>query len=136
MFARNEWLSLLQRRSILLLSCSLLLTMFLFMVAHDAPQHFSVARPLLRVLQVLPAIPLAAMALIAGRYLARETNEFIRMVVIQSMLWGLGVTMVANIVRGVLFENGNACGPSQICDIDVFFATALVALAAQLRRTA
>jgi hypothetical protein len=43
------------------------------------------------------------MVYIVGQYLARETDEFIRMIVTRSLLWGLGVTMVANIVLSVLF---------------------------------
>ena len=74
------------------------------------------------------------MVYIIGRYLARETDEFIRAIVTRSILWGLGVTMVANIVLNVLFSGGSAYGPSQIFDIDIFFATAFLALLAQLRR--
>ena len=134
MFARNEHLSPLQRRSGLLLAGTMLLTMLLFFIAHDLPAHFTLATTLLHFLQILPAIPVAAMVWIVGQYLARETDEFIRMIVTRSLLWGLGVTMVANIVLSVLFEGGSAYGPSPIFDIDIFFVTSLLALFIQIRR--
>ena len=67
MFARNKHLSPLQRRSGLRLAGALLLTMLLFFIAHDLPAHFTIARPLLHLLQILPAIPVAAMVWIVGQ---------------------------------------------------------------------
>jgi uncharacterized membrane protein len=134
MFARNEHLSPLQRRSGLLLAGTLLLTMLLFFIAHDLPAHFTLATTLLHLLQILPAIPVAAMVWIVGQYLVRETDEFIRMIVTRSLLWGLGVTMVANIVLNVLFAGGSAYGPSQIFDIDIFFATSFFVLLIEIGR--
>jgi hypothetical protein len=133
LFARSPLKSL-QRQSGILLGSTLLLTMFLFAVAYDAPEHFNVPHPLLLLLRLLPAFPVAAMVYIIGRYLARETDEFIRAIVTRAILWGLGVTMVANIVLNVLFSGGSAYGPSQIFGIDIFFATACLALLAQLKR--
>src|ERR1035441_6816032 len=124
----NNKLKPLQRNSGLFLGSTLLLTMALFAIAYDAPAHFSVPRPTLLLLRLLPAIPVAAMVYIVGRHLARETDEFIRAIVTRPILWGLGVTMVANIVLNVMFSGGSAYGPSQIFDIDIFFVTAFLAL--------
>jgi hypothetical protein len=56
------------------------------------------------------------------------------MLVIQSLLWGLGVTMIGDIVFGVIFEDFHTHGLSQIYNIDVFCITALVTLFIQLRK--
>ena len=133
LFTKNK-LKPLQRSSGILLGSTLLLTMAMFAIAYDAPEHFNVPHPILLLLRLLPTFPVAAMVYIIGRYLARETDEFIRAIVTRSILWGLGVTMVANIVLNVLFSSGSAYGPSQIFDIDIFYATAFLALLAQLRR--
>ena len=133
LFSKNK-LKPLQRTSGMLLGCTLLFTMALFALAYDAPEHFNVPHPILLVLRLMPVFPVAAMVYIIGRYLARETDEFIRAIVTRSILWGIGVTMVANIVLNVLFSGGSAYGPSQIFDIDIFYATAFLALLAQLRR--
>jgi hypothetical protein len=130
----NRNFSPIQRRSGVLFGSNLILTMILFAVAYDAPERFSISKPLLHLLEIPPAIPVAAMIFIVGRYLGRETDEFVRLLVTRALLWGLGVTMVANIVLNVLFEGGNAYGPSQIFDIDIFCVTAMIALLIQLRR--
>src|SRR5580658_8295104 len=94
----NRNFSPIQRRSGVLFGSNLILTMILFAVAYDAPERFSISKPLLHLLEILPAIPVAAMIFIVGRYLGRETDEFVRLLVTRALLWGLGVTMVANIV--------------------------------------
>lgn len=48
---------------------------------------------LLWALGVAPAIPVIAVIAIMGLYLMEETDEFPRAVLVQSMLWGMGVTL-------------------------------------------
>jgi len=124
----------LQRRSGTLFGTWLILTMLTFAAAHLAFEHALFSKAVLRLIELLPAIPVAAMIFIVGRYLARETDEFVRILVTQSLLWGLGVTMIGDIVFGVVFEDFSTHGLSQIYNIDVFCITALAALFIQLRR--
>ncbi len=49
--------------------------------------------PLLWLLGVAPAIPVMGVIAAMGLYLMEETDEFLRTVLIQSMLWGIGITL-------------------------------------------
>ena len=50
--------------------------------------------PLLWLLAVAPAVPIAGAITAMGLYLVEETDEFLRAVLVQSMLWGIGAVMV------------------------------------------
>ena len=133
LFTSNQ-LKPLQRRSGTLFGTFLILTMLTFVAAHLTVEHALCSKQILHLIELLPAVPVAAMIFIVGRYLRRETDEFVRMLVTQSLLWGLGVTMIGDIVFGVIFEDFSTHGISQIYNIDVFCITALAALFVQLRR--
>jgi hypothetical protein len=124
----------LQRRSGFQFGSFLILTMLTFASTHLVAEHGLVSKSALRFIELLPAIPMTAMIFIVGRYLHRETDEFVRMLVTQSLLWGMGFTMIGNIVFGAVFEDFSAHGITQIYDIDVFCISALLALFIQLRR--
>ncbi|WP_419255021.1 hypothetical protein ACN2C6_06095 [Caulobacter sp. ErkDOM-YI] len=62
--------------------------------------------PLLWVLAIAPALPVIAVIAIMGLYLIEETDEFIRSVLVQSMLWGVGITLSACTAWGFL-ENAD-----------------------------
>jgi hypothetical protein len=51
---------------------------------------------------VLPALPVIGVIVIAGMYLAEETDEFVRSYQIQSMVWAIGATLVVTTVWGSL----------------------------------
>lgn len=55
-------------------------------------------------LGVAPAIPLLGVIVAVGRYLVEEDDEFRRMLLVQSMLWGLGGTLAVTTVWGFLEE--------------------------------
>ncbi|MGD0630386.1 MAG: hypothetical protein ABR987_13605 [Terracidiphilus sp.] len=133
LFFANQ-LKPLQRRSGILFGTLLILTMLTFMAAHAAVQHSAFSEPVRRFIELLPTVPVAAMIIVVGRYLRRETDEFVRILVVQSLLWGLGATMVGDIVFGVIFEDFHTYGITQIYNIDVFCITAWCALFIQLRR--
>ena len=44
-------------------------------------------------LAIAPAVPLVGMIWAMGRYIAEETDEFKRLVTIQSLLWATGLTL-------------------------------------------
>ncbi len=59
-------------------------------------------------LAVLPALPLIGSLVVVGLYIAEESDEFERSVLIQSMLWGFGGTFAVSTVWGFLEEFANA----------------------------
>lgn len=63
--------------------------------------------PLLWLLGVAPAIPLIGVIAAMGLYLMEETDEFLRTVLVQSLLWGIGITMAFGTAWGFL-ENVEA----------------------------
>ena len=112
----------------------MLLAVVTLMVAHEASEHSSVSRSLVMVLYLLPVVPISAMIGVVSRYLTRETDEFIRLLVMRSLLWGIGTTMVADIVLAALFPDPRALRFSVVYNIDVFVVTSMIALSVQLRR--
>jgi len=63
--------------------------------------------PLLWLLGVAPAIPIVGVIAAMGLYLVEETDEFLRTVLVQSLLWGMGITMALCTAWGFL-ENVDA----------------------------
>jgi uncharacterized YccA/Bax inhibitor family protein len=53
-------------------------------------------------LALLPALPVVGITVVVGMYLAEEKDEFLRNVFIESMLWGIGVTLSVTTVWGFL----------------------------------
>ena len=62
--------------------------------------------PLLWALAVAPALPILLVIAIMGRYLVEETDEFLRAMAVQAMLWGIGITLALATVWGFL-ENAD-----------------------------
>ena len=54
------------------------------------------------VLALLPALPVVGVLVGVGLYLAEERDEFRRSVFVQSMVWGIGVTLAVTTVWGFL----------------------------------
>jgi hypothetical protein len=62
--------------------------------------------PLLWALAVAPALPLIGAIGVMGLYLLEEKDEFPRAVLVESMIWGIGILLVATTVWGFL-ENAD-----------------------------
>lgn len=62
--------------------------------------------PLLWLLGVAPAIPLIGVIVAMALYLMEETDEFLRTVLVQSLLWGIGATMAFCTAWGFLENVG------------------------------
>lgn len=73
----------------------------LWLIESHSPQGV-----LLWILGAAPAIPIIAVIAVMGLYLAEETDEFLRLVLVQSMLWGIGFTLAAGTVWGFLENVG------------------------------
>jgi uncharacterized membrane protein len=130
-------LSPLQRRSLAGFGGVLAVTAGITMAVHDAMERVHPSRAGIVGLGVLAAIPVGVLIFIVGRYLARETDEFVRMLVMKSILWGFAVTMMTDTVYSYLAEyagSSRANGLLQMLNIDVFCVAAAIALRLMARR--
>lgn len=131
----NRHLTSIQRRSMQMFGGNLTLVVALTVVARMAREQGHLADAVFYLLAILPAIPVVAIVAIVGRYLARETDEFIRLMVMKSVLWGFGFTMILDTVLGGLFPSASPLGGLlPILNIDLFCIVAMIALRVQLWR--
>jgi len=130
----NRHLSPLQRRSIQLFGANLTLTAVLTMGAHEFYKQAHPAVVFVYLLAGVLTIPVIGVIVVAGRYLKRETDEFIRMMVVQSLLWGLGVTFAMDTFLGGLFAFPEIYRLIPILNLDLFCVTCGFALRIQLWR--
>jgi hypothetical protein len=112
----------------------MLLAVVMLAVAHWAAEHSAVSKSLVMVLDLLPAFPIMMMILVVSQYLTRETDEFIRLLVMRSLLWGIGTTMVADILLSAVTSDPRGLHFAVVYNIDVFTVTAMIALRLQLWR--
>jgi len=131
---RNRNFSPMQRRSLAKFGSLMLLAVAMLAVAHWAAEHRTVAKSLVMVLDLLPAFPIMMMILVVSQYLTRETDEFIRLLVMRSLLWGIGATMVADVVLAAVGSDPRGLHFSVVFNIDVFVVTVGVAMRVQLWR--
>lgn len=57
---------------------------------------------------VLPALPIVWMLIATGSYLAEETDEFVRLVLVQCLLYGIGATLAVTTVWAYLEDFARA----------------------------
>ena len=81
--------------------------LFLF-ISQWTFHHLHPTGLLVYLLAVLPALPLVGTLAIVGLYIAEESDEFERSVVVQSMLWGLGGTLSVSTIWGSLEDVAKA----------------------------
>jgi hypothetical protein len=127
-------LSPLQRRSIQLFGANLALTATLTLAASEFYKQTHPAIVLVYLLAALLTIPVIGVIVVVGRYLRRESDEFIRMMVVQSLLWGLGVTFAMDTFLGGLFAFPEIYRLIPILNLDLFCVTCGFALRIQLWR--
>jgi hypothetical protein len=130
----NRHLSPLQRRYLRLFGASLLLTAALVLIAHTRYELGHASMVLTYVLAILAAISVIGVIAVVGCYLARETDEFVRIMVVQALLWGLGVTFVADTFLGCLFAYPSIYTLIPPLNLDLFVVSAGVALRVQMWR--
>lgn len=53
-------------------------------------------------LALLPALPIVAAIVFIALYLSEQKDEFVRTLLIESMLWGVGATLIVTTVWGAL----------------------------------
>ena len=64
--------------------------------------HLPPTLPLAVLLAILPGVPIAALVAVCALYLKEEKDDFVRSVMVQTMLWSFGGTLVITSVWGFL----------------------------------
>lgn len=86
--------------------------------------HRPPAGPLAYLLAALPGLPVVGVIWAMGAYVAEETDEFERSVVVQSMLWGVGVSLSAASVWGFV-ENFTSAPRIPLYAVFIVFCAAM-----------
>src|SRR6516164_147493 len=90
----------------------LLPTMATYLVFLAIPKwvlhHLHPTGPILYLLAILPALPVIGSLAIVGLYVAEETDEFERSILVQSMLWGFGGALSVATIWGSLEDFAHA----------------------------
>jgi len=126
MFCKS--LTTLQNRTRRLLGCALLFTVAItFLIRHVS--SFNRTSPLIACLfAILSVLPVIFAIYIVSRYLSKEPDEFIRLLAMRALLWGIAVTMAGDAIFGVLVALYATSLPIALLNADLFFASTGIAL--------
>jgi hypothetical protein len=132
----------LQRRSTQLMGSAMLLTVVTNLTTPNLPNplvdifpalsqlaaHNAHPSPLLvGLLSALSVLPVLLAVWVAARYLKAEPDEFIRALVVRSLLWGFAVTMAGDAIAGVLMSVYGRPFPLTLLNADLFFVSTALA---------
>ncbi len=130
----NKNLTALQRRSMQRMGGVLILTVITNLSSPHAPNplldvfpglaHFLARQHanlgLAGVLSAFSLLPIVLAVWIAANYLKAETDEFVRMLLVQALLWGFTLTMAGDAVLGVLTMLYARPFPVSLLNADLF----------------
>ena len=120
-----------QRRSMrmigAMLGCSVSLGVIFQTIERN---HFSSATYL--GIAALAALPIVGTMIVIARYLGRETDEYLRSLVVNSILWGFGAVMVADTFLGYVLQFHSIRLPIGLISMDLFVVTGMITLRIQL----
>ena len=130
----NKSLSAFQRRSVQLIGSMLGFCVAISVGPHVFLErhHFSAATYL--GIAVLATIPIIGTLIVIARYLAGEKDEYLRSLVVRSILWGFGVVMIIDTLLAYLVEYHSIDIPFGLFNMEIFIVTAAIALRIQLWR--
>ena len=95
--------------------------------------HFSTA--VFWLIAVIAVLPIVATLLVIARYLKGEKDEYLRHVVVQSILWGSGAVMVLDTFFGYVLPLASPHVPLlTIVNLEIFLIVSAIALRIQLWR--
>jgi hypothetical protein len=97
-----------ERRYIYRLAPTMATYIVFLLLAKWGFHHLHPTRLAAYLLAVLPAIPLVGSLAIVGLYITEESDEFVRSILVQSMLWGLGGALSVGTIWGFLEDFANA----------------------------
>jgi hypothetical protein len=95
---RNQALKRYNKRCLIAMSIYIIL-IFLASYVH---RHEHPGRSIAILISILPSIPLVACIATAGLYIKEETDEFLRSIFQQSLLWSMGLILAITSVWGLL----------------------------------
>lgn len=130
----NRALTPLQRRSIQVCGACVALLAFVERIWFDQAKHNPTLWTI-AMFSVLIALPAAAVLFTGFRYMARETDEFVRTLVAHSLLWSLGIILVVDPVLGISLHSDNGMRILPILNLDLFCVITPIALRIQLWRS-
>jgi hypothetical protein len=96
------------RRYVYRLAPTMALYLLFLFIAQWIFHHLHPTGLVVYLLAVLPALPLIGSLAIVGLYIAEESDEFERSIIVQSMLWGFGGTLAVTTIWGFLEEFAKA----------------------------
>jgi hypothetical protein len=96
------------RRYMFRLTLTTLVYLLFTFIAEWSFHHLHPTGLMVYLLAILPALPAVGSIAIVGLYIAEESDEFERSILVQSMLWGLGVALAISTVWGSLEIFANA----------------------------
>jgi len=96
------------RRYIYRLAPTMALYLVFLFIAQWTFHHIHPTGLVVYFLAVLPALPLIGSLAIVGLYIAEESDDFERSIIVQSMLWGLGGGRIVSTIWGSLEDFANA----------------------------
>jgi hypothetical protein len=96
------------RRYVYRLAPTMVIYLVFLFIAQWSFHHLHPTGLIVYVLAVLPALPLIGSIAIVGLYIAEESDEFERSIVVQSMLWGFGGTLAVSTIWGFLEDFAKA----------------------------
>jgi|HubBroStandDraft_5_1064220.scaffolds.fasta_scaffold1003479_1 hypothetical protein len=137
MLSLHQNLSPLQRRTMSITGSSFGICAALSMSLHQVPLHHFAAVTY-GVIALIGATPIIMTIIALGQYLVRETDEYVRSVVVQSLLWGFGLVMILDTVLGYLIAFASMDSihlrSLGVFNLEIFVITAAIALRIQLWR--
>jgi hypothetical protein len=96
------------RRYIYRLAPTMALYVLVLFISKWAFGHLHPTGATVYFLAILPALPLVGTLAIVGLYIAEESDEFERSVIVQSMLWGLAAALSLSTIWGFLEDFASA----------------------------
>ena len=96
------------RRYVSRLAPTMVVYLVLLFIAQWSFHHLHPTGLIVYFLSVIPALPLIGSLVVVGLYIAEESDEFERSILVQSMLWGFGGALAVSTVWGFLEDFANA----------------------------
>jgi hypothetical protein len=96
------------RRYIYRLAPTMATYLAFFFIAQWTFHHLHPTGLVVYLLAILPALPLVGSLAVVGLYIAEESDEFERSIIVQSVLWGLGGALSVSTIWGSLEDFAKA----------------------------
>jgi hypothetical protein len=92
-----------QRKTMQLIGAALGLAGSFTISFHQIPVHHFLPATYF-VIALIGSLPIIMTMVVIARYLVRETDEYLRSLVVRSLLWGFGITLISVTVLGYMFS--------------------------------